>query len=137
MRSPVGVLQTAVLLVIGAGSLTANVVVDWNAIAAQNMAVGNTLSHTREFAILHVAIYDAVVSIVPAYRPYGFAVRGPKHASTEAAALTAAHDVLVAFHPDKAGSLDVRYASDLDKIQDGWARSEGIQIGRQVAARVL
>jgi hypothetical protein len=46
-----------------------DVIVDWNAIAAQNLSGGNPLPHVREFAILHVAIYDAVVSVTGDYQP--------------------------------------------------------------------
>jgi len=107
--------------------------VDWNAIAAQNMSGGNPLPHAREFSVLHVAMYDAVVSITGDYQPYRFAVRASPHASAEAAAITAAHDVLVWFHPTNVANFDTQYAKHLNAIRDGWAKTEGVLVGRRVA----
>ena len=114
-----------------------DVIVDWNAIAAQNMSGGNPLPHAREFSVLHVAMYDAVVSITGDYQPYRFAVRASPHASAEAAAITAAHDVLVWFHPTNVANFDTQYAKHLNAIRDGWAKTEGVLVGRRVAAAVL
>jgi hypothetical protein len=52
----------------GPHTVTGQVIFDWNVIASQNMS-GSTLSDIREFATLHVAIYDAVVSIIQDHQP--------------------------------------------------------------------
>jgi PAP2 superfamily len=127
----------ALMILGGPRAARPDVVVEWNAIAAAQLSGGNPLPHTREFSILHVAIYDAVVSITGDYRPYGFAVKANPHASAEAAAIAAAHDVLVSLHPTAAGILDAQYARSLDTIRDGRGKIEGICVGRQVAAAAL
>jgi hypothetical protein len=128
----------ATLVLAGAaGPARANAVVEWNAFAAQNLTGSNPLPHTRELAILHVAIYDAVVSITRDHAPYRYAVMAPAGASAEAAAIRAAHDVLVAFHPGNAVTLDAQYAASLSAIPDGPAKTDGLSVGQQVAAAVL
>jgi hypothetical protein len=121
----------------GANTITGQVIVDWNSIASQNMSDGNPLPHTREFATLHVAIYDAVVSITRDHEPYHFTVYAPTGASAEAAAVAAAHAVLVAFHPDNVSTLDAQYASALAALPDGQPKLDGVAVGEQVAAAVL
>ena len=74
----------------GPKTVTGQVISDWNFIASQNMS-GSTLSDIKEFATLHVAIYDAVVSITRDHQPYQFAVYARRGASAEAAAVAAAH----------------------------------------------
>jgi hypothetical protein len=138
MKPNCSVLSMAALVMLGAAHLAkSDVIVDWNAMAAQNLSGGNPLPHVREFAILHIAIYDAVVSITGDYRPYRFAVKADPHASAEAAAVAAAHDVLVSFHPANVAAFDNQYSKHLDLIGDGPAKTEGISVGRRVAAAVL
>src|SRR5712691_6843837 len=56
-----------------------------------------TVHPTRSFAILHAAIYDAIVSITRDAPPYVFSVSAPSGARADAAATAAAaHSVLVA-----------------------------------------
>src|SRR5262245_17063749 len=113
-------------------AVTGKVIVEWNLLASQNMSGGNPLPHTREFATLHVAIYDAVVSITRDHQPYQFAVRAPTGASAEAAAVAAAHAVLVAFHPSNVIDLDARYASALAAMPDGQPKIDGRSEERRV-----
>jgi hypothetical protein len=120
----------------GPHTVTGQVIFDWNVIASQNMS-GSTLSDIREFATLHVAIYDAVVSITQDHQPYQFAVSAPPGASAEAAAVAAAHMVLVAFHPSHVLQLDAHYASALAAILDGQPKIDGVAVGEQVAIAVL
>lgn len=115
----------------------ADLVTKWNAIAAQNMSGPNPLPHLREFSILHVAMYDALVSLTRDYQPYRFTIRADKDGSPEAAAITAARDVLSAFHPANAATLDAQYTADLSAIADGSPKEEGIRVGHEVAAAVL
>ena len=126
------------LLLLAAPALSrADAVVDWNAIAAQGMAGPNPLPHTRQFAILHVAMYDAVISVTRDHAPYGFAVEAPAGASPEAAAIAAAHAVLVALQPANATTLDLHYVNALASIRDGQSKNDGIAVGQQVAAMIL
>ena len=69
-------------------------VIDWNRVL---LSIVNTpgaqpanIQPTRNFAILHAAIYDAVNSIDRTHEPYLISVRAPRDASETAAADAAA-----------------------------------------------
>src|ERR1700750_2379639 len=81
----------------------ANVVIEWNrtflAIVRTPGAQPATVHSTRNFAILHSAIYDAVNNIEPRFSPYLVRLADvPSSASKIAAADKAAHDVLVSLY---------------------------------------
>ena len=77
-----------------------NAVIEWNrtllAIVRTPGAQPVTIHSTRNFAILHAAIYDAVNNIEAKFSPYLVSLPNvPRTASEIAAADAAAHDVLV------------------------------------------
>jgi membrane-associated phospholipid phosphatase len=92
---------------------------------------------TRSFAILHAAIYDAVVSITRDAPAYVFLVNAPRSARPDAAAATAGHDTLVALYPMMKATLDQQLASELATIPNGAGKQQGIQVGQAVAARLI
>jgi hypothetical protein len=119
-----------------------NPVIEWNrtllVILRTPGAQPATIHSTRNFAILHAAIFDAVNAIDGTYIPY--AVRLPhvsRKASVQAAADEAAHDVLVSLYPAFSSALDTELQQDLDKIQDGQRKAEGIAVGEAVATAIL
>jgi hypothetical protein len=65
-----------------------------------------------DFAIVHLAIYDAVESIERRYEPYYTLVPGATGSSTAAAA-KAGHDVLVGLFQTQSATLDADYANFL------------------------
>src|SRR6266581_1376778 len=58
-----------------------------------------TIHPTRSYAILHAAIYDAVVSITRDAPAYLFSVPASHDARPDAAAAVAGHDTLVTLYP--------------------------------------
>jgi hypothetical protein len=96
-----------------------------------------TVHPTRSYAILHAAIYDAVVSITRDAPPYLFSVSAPSSARPDAAAAQAGHDTLVALYPKWKAPLDQQLASELAAIPNGAAKQQGIQVGQAVAARLI
>jgi hypothetical protein len=96
-----------------------------------------TIHPTRSYAILHAAIYDAVVSITRDAPAYAFSVNAPLGARPDAAAATAGHDTLVALYPKWKAALDQQLASELATIPDGAGKQGGSQVGQAVAARLL
>ncbi|HEY7195255.1 MAG TPA: vanadium-dependent haloperoxidase [Gemmatimonadales bacterium] len=117
----------------------ADAVLDWNIIALKTTAAAafNPPVESRNLAIVHAAIFDAVNSITRDYHRYAVSVRAPRWASPEAAAVAAAHATLVGLYPDQQAALDAAYTSSLDSIPDGPARQIGLAIGERVAARML
>jgi hypothetical protein len=119
-----------------------NQVVSWNAtvlaIVRTPGAQPATLHPTRSFAIMHAAIYDAVIAIDKTHKPYLVRLRGvSRSASQDAAAASAAHDVLVALYPTFQTTLDAQLKLSLALIPDGPDKTEGITIGETVADQIL
>jgi hypothetical protein len=116
-------------------------VIDWNRVL---LSIVNTpgaqpanIQPTRNFAILHAAIYDAVNSIDRTHEPYLISVRAPRDASETAAADAAAHTALVGLYPAQQASLDADYTAELAKVADGPAKDKGVRLGEQVATDLL
>src|SRR6201988_4189565 len=110
-----------------------NSVIEWNrallAIVRTPGAQPPTIHSTRNFAILHAAIYDTVNAIDRSFRPY--IVKLPsvsQNASEPAAADQAAHDVLVSLYPSFQASLDAQLQQDLAEIPDGQPKTDGISV---------
>jgi membrane-associated phospholipid phosphatase len=117
------------------------VVVDWNqellSIVRTKGAQPATIHPTRSFAILHAAIYDAVVSITGGAPAYLFTVRAPKDARPDAAVAQAGHDMLTALYPAMTPALDQLLASNLATIPQSDAKRDGIRVGHEAAERML
>jgi PAP2 superfamily len=96
-----------------------------------------TVHPTRSFAILHAAIYDAVVSITRDAPAYLSSVPAPSSARADAAAAQAGHDTLVALYPKWKAALDQQLTSELATIPGGAGKQQGIQVGQTIAARLI
>ncbi|HEY6946676.1 MAG TPA: vanadium-dependent haloperoxidase [Candidatus Acidoferrum sp.] len=109
----------------------------WNEIAEKAV---KTAGHAPpvaalDFAIVHLAIYDAVESIDRRYDPYHALVPGAT-GSPSAAAARAAHDVLIGLFPTQSATLDAAYANFL--ATNGIDPFDpGIAVGAQAAANML
>src|SRR5579863_10687676 len=84
---------------------SANPVIEWNkallTIVRTAGAQPPTIHSTRNFAMLHVAMFDAVNDIAAGFSPYlARNSTEPRSASPVAACDQAAHDVLLALYPD-------------------------------------
>ncbi len=63
-------------------------------------------------AFVQAAVYNAVVGIEGGYKPYNFHEKAKGETSSEAAAVAAAHKVLVTYSPDSQDpGLDTAYAA--------------------------
>jgi len=129
----------ATLAFVAPGYASADEVLRWNQVATAAAAAGATdpLTESRIFAMVHVAIHDAVNAIEPRYEPYLRGQPRASGASPEAAAAAAAHDTLVALLPAGRASFDAALQEALGSIEDGAARSRGLQAGRSAARAIL
>jgi hypothetical protein len=146
-----GLAITAVVLALAIPSATAlaqpvahesgQPVIDWNqtllSIVNTPGAQPANIQPTRNFAILHAAIYDAVNAIDRSHEPYLIDVRAPRDASETAAADAAAHTALVGLYPAEQSSLDAEYAAELGSVSAGPAKDQGIRLGDEVARELL
>jgi hypothetical protein len=126
---------TVALLATPAGA-RADVVLEWNAIAARTVSVQNPFAQARTMAITQLAVFEAVNAVLGGYEPYGTGLSAAPGASAEAAAIAAAHAVLLEYVPTAAAALAVDLAASLGEIPDVPAKSAGIAVG-QAAAQAL
>ncbi|MEG4073905.1 phosphatase PAP2 family protein [Microcoleus sp. Pol14C2] len=119
--------------------LSGNPVTEWNGVLLNAVRTASTAPPlaSRNMAMVHVAIYDAVNSIGKKYSPYLVEIDPPAGTSAEAATAAAAHRVLVNLYPAQAATFDQAYASSLAKITDGKAKQDGIALGQQVADQII
>lgn len=129
----------ASLLVGLAVTAHADVITDWNdkVVAAGVQARQAPFVHTRSAAIVHVAMFEAVNAIDRRYTPYRVQVSPAAGTSREVAAAAAAHFALVRLYPDQAKDFDSLYHTALAAVPDGAPKSNGIQLGEQVATELL
>jgi len=119
-----------------------NAVIEWNrtllAIVRTPGAQPATVHSTRNFAMLHAAIYDAVNNVDPKFSPYLVSLPNvPRSASEFAAADAAAHDVLASLYPAFQVLLDTELQQDLAQLPDNERKAQGVAVGQAVAAQLL
>ena len=98
---------------------------------------GGPTRTSRAFAIVSVAMFDALNSISHRYEPYLTELTGYNAADPTAAVSTAARDTLLALFPQQARSFRSAYAAAMANVPVGTARSRGIVLGRKVAEAIL
>jgi hypothetical protein len=128
---------TVLALILVTNAQAGDPIAAWNQISENAVKAGkHPLPVTSvEFAIVQLAIYDAVESIDGRYEPYHTRVPGAT-GSLSAAAAKAGHDTLVGLFPAQSAALDAAYADFLatngvDPLDPGTA------VGTQAAANIL
>jgi hypothetical protein len=111
------------------------VIVEWNEILESVLPPGG-LTPPRNYAMLHIAMFDAINSIDRSYRPYHVRVAAWPAASQEAAAAQAARDILAANFPASVATFDAALQARLAGIQPASA-AQGVRVGKAAAAAVL
>ncbi|GAC1619519.1 MAG: vanadium-dependent haloperoxidase [Candidatus Acidiferrum sp.] len=143
MRAILRFLATALVMILFAsvGLQAQNVVIDWNNIASTTIITNAKQSSTGSgvwLAYVQLAVYDAVNAIDPRYQPYLFTTTAPAGASKDAAAVAAAHRILVNYFPAQELTLDAQFASSIAAISDTAANiSAGAAIGEQSAQALI
>jgi hypothetical protein len=129
------------LLVLACGTIHAgNVVTDWNTIASTTIVTnGGKAPPTSAvwFAYSSLAVYDAVNSITGHYQPFYYRFAAPASASIGAAAVAAAHRVLVNYFPAQQTALDSQFTTSLAGVADGGDKTAGVAVGEAAAMAVI
>ena len=112
-----------------------DVIIEWNQLLQRNIT-GPPIGQPRNYAILHIAMADAVVAINRQYRPFHARLWAPSGASAEAAAAQAGHDVLVSLFPATQAAADTALANRLAQVPPS-RRALGVQVGMRAAAAIL
>jgi hypothetical protein len=124
-------------MVVAACTARADVVTDWNAIA--NALVANDVGNNpklRTLAMVHVAMSDAINTVQGRYTRAVATLPAVPDASAEAAAATAAREILIQIYPDQKARIEDAYAASLKAIPEGPAKTVAIKLGVEVAAAV-
>ena len=130
----------ALLLTAPMTAAAGNVINDWDEKAVSIVQTGTVPpppTAFRTMAILHVAMFDAVNSIEPRYKPYKIRLAATPDTSKEAAAAAAAAAVLVKLVPDSAADVQSTLTAYLTTLPDGEAKSKGVELGQEVAVKIL
>lgn len=129
---------TLVALSIGPTPARADAVTDWNVIALNASALPpNSVLQSRVLAIVHAAIYDAVAAVEQKDAAYAVDLKAPRGASVDAAVAGAAHGALIRLAPMERPMLDAALSAALSRIPEGQGKTEGVQIGNQIAERMV
>ena len=105
--------------------------------AAPPPTAPRTPDHDRAQTQAMLAMFEALNAIDRRYESYlGMAAADP-NASQDAAAATAAYEVLKAHYPSQKTALDDSYAITLATVTDSQVRDSGVAIGKAAAAMAL
>ena len=118
----------------------ADTIPDWNLVTAnalQTAKAGTGLDHSRVYAMVHGAMFDAVNAIDRRYQSYAADLKAAAGASPDAAAAVAAHTVLVDLYPLQKDTFDAALAASLAKVQDGQAKADGAALGKAAGEKML
>jgi len=117
----------------------ADVIADWTQTAIDVMKAVNVAGNpwTRTLAMMHVSMSDAVNAVHNRYTRYTLDIPTTQNASAEAAAASAAREILMRQYPGQKARIDAAFTAMLENVPDNPARAAGIALGEKVAAAVF
>jgi len=134
-------LSFVIALLVAASLSAQNVVVQWNAIASTTIITNAKEASVTSgvwLAYVHLAVFDAVNAIDHRFQPYLFTANPPAGANKDAAAIAAAHGVLVTYFPSQKPALEAQFAASVAAISDTAANiSAGVTVGESAAQALI
>jgi hypothetical protein len=138
MRPVIGTATVVAALLTAAPVFADNAATIWDANIQANVSAGRPPASAEYLAaIVHLAIWDAVVSIEGRYQPYICTVPVTEPASTDAAIAAAAYRVLKTRVPGQAQNVQAQYDAFLATIPDSPGKTNGITVGEAAAAQLI
>lgn len=129
----------AVVSGVGVCPAGADAVIQWNKLlldAIRNESTAPPLA-ARNLAIVHLAVFDAVNSILRTHEPYLMPAVPQPGASPEAAAVGAAYYTLAYLYPSQAASFDGALDAYLASTPATSNRLDGLAVGAEAALDLL
>jgi hypothetical protein len=116
-----------------------DVVLQWNEVVLQAIRAKRTPAPqaARYLAMVHAAMYDAVNAVENTHTSYHFSKRAGPGTSPDAAAIIAAHRMLVELYPDQVERFDEALDEAMAAIPESPGRAAGVELGQQVAEKLL
>jgi hypothetical protein len=136
---------TGLFLGLAVPLIQADIISEWTAqaLAGARSQNDSEAEVSRNLAMMHTAIYNAVEGIAGDYNLYthgsysGPSATAVSGSSMEAAAASAAYTVLQDLYPGMSGSFATLYSSQLTAIGDSAARTNGVSFGSVVGQDIL
>jgi hypothetical protein len=121
-----------------AGAARADVITDWNQTTHDVLKAGRVAGGpaARTLAMVHVAMSDAINAVQDRYTRYIALEVAMPNASAEAAAASAAREILIQLYPAQKSIVEDAYAASIKAVPDGAARTDGVALGSKIAAAV-
>jgi hypothetical protein len=94
-------------------------------------------NYALDLATLHVAIYDAVVTLSGTHRPFLSSMSAKSGLPQDAAAHAAAYTVLAGLFPNRGAQYQAAYDAAVAALPPGVATDRALQVGRDVGLQVL
>ena len=114
-----------------------DMVMFWNDKAATVLGVGMPQpTRTRNFAIIQIAVHDALNNIKPKYESYTLGELR-QHADPNAAVASAAYWAIIGLKRQGSFPVDTWYAESLSTIPDGKRKELGITLGKHAAEAII
>lgn len=138
----------------GWGNTSPDMVLTWNDAATYvvtNAPPGPPIPpfiESRYYAMVNLAMHDALNNIVPKYKTFGLKTADYKGVDPDAAVAQAAHDVIVHFfdklNPPANVSTDAvkehihqLLATSLSSLENSEKKTKGIELGKHVATAII
>lgn len=130
----------SLLVAVGAGASSlearAGDVTDWNTRTAALVNDQSPMEQSRSFAIVQLAVHDALNAIERRYAPYALDARAAG-ASPEAAVAAAARGALLELVPAQGDAIEAWYAEAIAALPACDATTRGIDLGHRAAEHLL
>ena len=148
IRRCASILAVAGLLLFNAKAAHADVVLQWDEIMVRTLTSQtpglNPFAQARFAAVVRLAVFEAVNAITGEYEGYlgsaaagGSTISAIPGSSPEAAAISAAYNVLSAYFPASVAALNADYVASLAAIPAGAAKTNGIAAGLAAATALM
>jgi hypothetical protein len=121
-----------------AGFAENDMVLYWNDKAAAVLGVGMIQpNRTRFFAMIQIAVHDALNSIKPKYERYALLDQREQFADPDAAVASAAYWAIKGLNLQASFPVDSWYAESLATIPDGESKELGKTLGKKAADAII
>lgn len=119
--------------------INAQDIVDWNEVAyriAYEHDQFYSLIGIRALTMVHLAIHDALNSIIPKYEHYAYHENAPA-ANATVAVSQAAFEILITQYPERRDTLEMVLKAKLNDLDASPAKQKAIQLGKKASQRYI